>query len=267
VAATSSATNADRAQRSPLDAEPSLADAGASVVQERPPVRRITQWNADRSASGSARIAAAERARLGTVQELFGQAGLGFPPAALLFRAFKQDMRLEVWAQSKPTDPWVHVTTYEICYGSGGLGPKRKQGDRQVPEGFYTINYFNPATPYHLGMQVSYPNSSDRILGDPHDPGSEIMIHGDCVSVGCLAMSDERSEELWLMATTVVQKVGGKVHVHIFPARDMAALLASGQYPAMREFWENLKEGLDYFNAKRALPRIAVDSHGRYLFK
>ena len=210
---------------------------------------------------------AAQRAREPVVRALFDAAHVPLPPAQLLLRAFKRERRLEVWAQPRLGEPFAHVTTYEICRFSGRLGPKRRQGDGQVPEGFYTLGYLNPSSPYHLAMLVTYPNESDRILGDRRDPGGEIMIHGDCRSAGCLAMSDERIEELWVMATSVIWKIGGKVAVHVFPSRDMKELLASEAMPEHRELWQDLAQGLEYFELRKQLPRIQIDSRGRYQFR
>src|SRR5690606_30694239 len=105
----------------------------------------------------------------------------------------------------------------------------------------------------------SYPNASDRILSDPKQPGGEIMIHGDCVSVGCLAISDERIEELWVMARSAPLPI----EVHVFPARDPSALEAG---EALRAFWDNLEEGRRLFDRDRRLPAVRVDASGRYLF-
>ena len=134
-----------------------------------------------------------------------------------------------------------------------------------MPEGFYTLSDKNPATNYYLAMLVSYPNLSDRILGDKRDPGGEIMIHGGCGSVGCLAMSDDRIQEIWV-ATTALRSAGGVVQVHIYPTRDMAGLLAKAEGDAHRPFWENLQEGFDHFEKHRKIGFIRVDRRGRYLF-
>ncbi|MBI4699760.1 MAG: hypothetical protein HY744_01115 [Deltaproteobacteria bacterium] len=232
-----------------------------------PPVRRPAVWRADSSKPGPERVAEARAAKLGVVQALFAASGVAFPPAQMLLRGFKRDRRLELWAASGRAGALRHVTTYEICYASGDLGPKRREGDAQVPEGFYVLDLYNPSSRFHLSMQVSYPNESDRILGDRSRLGGEIMIHGNCVSIGCLAMSDERIQELWV-ATTALRDAGGKVHVHIFPARDIDGLLGSGGYggPEHHDFWRNLKDGKDRFERTRTLPRVRVDPGGRYLF-
>lgn len=227
-------------------------------------MRPFTTWVAG-DTKPAEREARAIEARSSVVKGLFDAAGVAFPPKALLFRAFKRDRELEVWAASKKDAPLTHVTTYGICRISGELGPKRAEGDYQVPEGFYTIHYLWPISNYHLEMKVGYPNASDRILGS-RSPGGDIMIHGSCASIGCLSMSDERIEELWVMASPVT-KAGAKVHVHIFPARDLAGLLADKELSKNAPFWGNLKEGLDAFESAHKLPAVGVDWRGRYTFK
>ncbi|MEM9694822.1 MAG: L,D-transpeptidase family protein, partial [Myxococcota bacterium] len=168
---------------------------------------------------------------------------------------------LEVWARGF-RQRFVPVARYGICYASGELGPKRKQGDLQVPEGFYTLPWFDPASRYHLAMLVSYPSRSDKVWGDRVDPGDGIMIHGSCVSVGCISMSDARIEELWTMARASPKPI----RVHMFPARDMGALLDDPKWSRHHAFWRNLDEGKRYFETHRRLPRVRVDNHGRYRF-
>ena len=200
------------------------------------------------------------------VKKLFADAGVEYPPRQLLLRVFKNENILEVWAASSRHESLSHVATYEICSQSGDLGPKRREGDGQVPEGFYHLDYYNSQSSYYLSMRVNYPNGSDRILSDQKSPGSDIMIHGNCVSIGCLAMSDERIQELWVM-THSLRKGSGEVYVHIFPSSDFAALLADEGLLQHHAFWRNLKEGHDYFEQDRRLPKVSVESTGLYLFQ
>ena len=123
------------------------------------------------------------------MQELFDDAKVPFPPRQLLLRGFKKEKELEVWAAAKKSGPLTHIATYEICFMSGHEGPKRKQGDLQVPEGFYVVDVFNKGSDFFLSLGLNYPNDYDRRL---KRTGSAIMIHGACVSIGCLAMTDER---------------------------------------------------------------------------
>jgi murein L,D-transpeptidase YafK len=241
-----------------------LLAACSSVRGEEPPDLRVpTPYAADRRLGSAARIALSAK-RLPAVKELYATAGVKWPPSDLLLRIYKAEGQLEAWAGNGGA--LRRVATYGICYASGGLGPKRREGDLQVPEGFYTLDLYNPASDYHLAMRVSYPNRSDRILGDPKHPGSAIMIHGDCVSIGCVAMSDERIEEIWQMATAVRDQ-GKTVQVHMLPARDLDALIASGKSPEYAAFWRNLAEGDAIFRREARAPVVSVAPDGRYTFR
>jgi hypothetical protein len=258
------APSTSAAPASPPSAAPAPSPSAAPVAppDDEPGLRRPSRWIST-TEPPLARIAEADAAKREVVKKLFADAKVAFPPAQMLLRAFKQEKRLEMWAASSAGAPLSRVATYGICHMSGNLGPKRRQGDQQVPEGFYILDAYNPASDWYLAMQVSYPNLSDRILGDRRDPGNQIMIHGRCASVGCLAMSDDRVQEIWI-ATTALRWAGGVVHVHIFPARDMVALLASPDYAEQRAFWENLREGLDRFERTHLLFTPRVDADGSY---
>jgi L,D-transpeptidase catalytic domain len=248
-------------------AAPSASATGTSAVS-RGRTRAATNWLADRSWSAAERVDGAKRRRLGVVKQLFADAGVAFPPRQLLLRAFKLEDELEVWAASSEEGPLVNVASYAICAASGALGPKRKEGDRQVPEGYYRVSFFHDHSRFHLAMRVSYPNASDRVLSDPNQPGGDIMIHGRCRSIGCLAMSDERIEELWLIARAFVEaKAAASVAVQILPTRKMAELIADEDWsPNERAFWRNLQEGYDLFEQTRRPPTVTVDGGGRYRF-
>ena len=156
-----------------------------------------------------------------------------------------------MWAASEAGGQMRHVTSYTVCAASGELGPKRREGDRQVPEGFYTIQYLWPNSAFYLSMKVGYPNHSDRILGDKRMPGSDIMIHGGCASIGCLAMSDERIEELWVMGLAANER--SRIAVHLFPTRDPAALAEHPDYGKHRDFWDNIYQGHELFEADNTM--------------
>jgi len=241
--------------------------AAASPGGERtPPLIPYTDEDRPSSLSGGARDEQAFARKEAVVRRLFADAGVDFPPAQLLLRAFKEERQLEVWASGARSGPLTHVATYEVCYSSGGMGPKRRQGDMQVPEGFYHLDYFNRNSNFHLSFRVAYPNESDRILGVRGNLGGDIMIHGSCVSIGCLAMSDERIEELWVM-TRSLDRLKRRVFVHIFPTRDLAGLLEKEPDHRHAAFWRNLLEGLAWFDGKKTLPKITVDRAGVYHFR
>ncbi|WP_224366039.1 L,D-transpeptidase family protein [Hyalangium versicolor] len=209
------------------------------------------------------RVAAARQNRTHALSELFASAGLQYPPGELYLRAFKQERELEVWAGARG-QPLVKVKTYPFCAASGELGPKRQQGDLQVPEGFYTIDLFNPWSDFHLSMRVSYPNESDRILGG-RPLGGAIMVHGDCVSIGCIAIQDDPIEELYVLTLDSRAKMGREVPIHIFPRRldaEGMAALEKLPYatPSLVAFWRGLEPGWRLFEESHRPPRVSVDA-------
>lgn len=237
------------------------------AVAGEPPIIGFTEEDLPDSMSGRARHDRAFREKDSVVKMLFEEAGVSFPPRQLMLRGFKAERHLEVWAASGRSGPLTHVATYEVCYASGDAGPKRRQGDGQVPEGFYHLDYYNRHSNFHLSFRVNYPNASDRVLGYRPNLGSAIMIHGDCVSIGCLAMSDERIQELWVM-TKSMDELKRRVYVHLFPTRDLAGMIEQETGSKHLEFWKNIKEGMDLFEATKKLPRVRVEKKtGRYLFK
>lgn len=126
---------------------------------------------------------------------------ISWPPRRIYLLAFKQERLLELWAANSRSAAYRRLAIYPICAASGTIGPKRRQGDRQVPEGFYELDVLNPNSLFHLSLRVSYPNSEDRAHQlDPQVPlGGDIYVHGNCVSIGCLAMTDPVIEPLFCM--------------------------------------------------------------------
>jgi murein L,D-transpeptidase YafK len=231
---------------------------------ELPALRPFTAVGADYGLPGLTRARVADETKREIVKALFSDAGVSFPPAKLLLRGYKSERELEVWASGAPDEPLAHITTYSICAASGELGPKRREGDMQVPEGFYRIQYLWPKSAFYLAMRVGYPNVSDKILGDPRMPGSDIMIHGGCASIGCLAMSDERIQELYVMGAAIQGRA--PIHVHLFPTRDRAALRSHPSFSEHAEFWSNLYDGHAMFEASHRIPNVRVHWNGSYRF-
>ncbi len=151
---------------------------------------------------------------------------------------------------------------------SGVLGPKRKEGDLQVPEGFYYINDFNPHSKYHLSLGLSYPNEADRINSPHKKLGGQIYIHGDCVSTGCIAIGDKNIEELYQLCEKSVQPIP----VHIFPINfnnkdsKIKLLNLMSVDTSLFLFEYNLKEGFNYFENTKKVPVVQVDNMGYYRF-
>jgi murein L,D-transpeptidase YafK len=186
----------------------------------------------------------------------------------LYIRVFKADKKLEVWAKNKADSAFQLFKVYDICQSSGTLGPKRKDGDKQVPEGFYHISDFNPASRFHLSLGINYPNKADLILGD-EKPGNEIYIHGDCVTIGCMPLTDEIIKELYVLCVEAKTAGQTNIPVHIFPSKliakaDMAAVMPA-VYKGHLPFWVSLKPAYDYFEKHKKLPAISIDSEGNYV--
>jgi murein L,D-transpeptidase YafK len=206
-----------------------------------------------------------------TLIKQFEAKKLVWPPAAMYVRSFKFDRQLEVWVKGKLNEPYKLFKTYKVCMQSGTMGPKRMEGDYQVPEGFYYINEFNPNSNYHLSLGLNYPNASDRVLSDSIRPGGEIYIHGNCVSTGCLPISDIPMEEVYILATHAKEQGQDFIPVHIYPVK--YAVKKSFEYLAettknnqpLQKFAVKLKEAYDYFEEKKQLPIIMVSKNGSYV--
>jgi murein L,D-transpeptidase YafK len=184
-------------------------------------------------------------------------------------RAFKQERILEVWGANTDKGPYSLLASYPIAAISGDVGPKRREGDMQVPEGFYYINRFNPNSQFHLSLGLNYPNSSDRKLGDRRNPGRDIFIHGNEVSAGCLAMTDPVIEVIYHMAEHARDAGQRAIPVSIFPCRMTAEKTAKlytsySSHPDLIAFWSTLQPGYDYFEQTHFWPRPHVDKAGYY---
>lgn len=216
------------------------------------------------------RVKAAITEKESSIKTLFQKKKIAYPPARIFLRAFKREQSLELWVSRTTSGEFELLKEYPFCSSSGTLGPKRRQGDGQIPEGFYHIDRFNPMSNFHLSLGVNYPNQSDRILGGSENLGGDIFIHGNCVTIGCIPITDELIKELYLIAVEVKSAGQSNIPVHIFPAKmdskGMAQLEREFASNAeMRQFWMNLKEGYDYFESKRRLPAITINRRGRYV--
>lgn len=210
-------------------------------------------------------------AREDSLQKEFEAKGLDWPVKYMFIRSFKYDGQLEVWVKAHENDKYKLFKTYKVCLLSGAMGPKRMQGDFQVPEGFYYITEFNPRSAYHLALGLNYPNASDKILSDSSRPGDGIYIHGSCVSVGCIPVTDSDIEEIYLIASSA--KLSGQdfIPVHIFPVRYNRK--KSFEYfdnytknkNSLARFELQLKEAYDKFEATKEVPIVMVDRKGDYV--
>jgi len=183
---------------------------------------------------------------------------LGSP---VFMRIFKDPAVLEVWVQLERD--YQLFRAYPICAFSGTPGPKLKEGDRQAPEGFYSVasEQMNPNSSYHLSFNLGFPNEYDRAKGRT---GSFLMVHGDCRSVGCYAMGDEAIEEIWTIAVAALKGGQSTFAVHCFPFPLTEENLERHADHDWIEFWRELKPGFDFFEKQRVPPAIFVRD-GRYV--
>jgi len=180
-------------------------------------------------------------------------------------RIFKKSKELEVWVRPRGSKVYKLLKIYNICYYSGKLGPKLKEGDGQAPEGFYKVykGSLNPHSSYHLSFNLGFPNAYDKAH---HRTGSYLMVHGNCVSIGCYAMGDKNIEQIYKLVKSALYKQNYGVHVDIFPFRMSRLNMAKVQSNKWFKFWKNLKEGYDYFEKYKIPPKVRVKNK-RYSIK
>lgn len=215
------------------------------------------------------RVRAAYKAKEKTVDSFLEEKGLSLQSLKIYIRIFKTEGKLEIWGADKDSRQYQLVKTYPICSWSGKVGPKRREGDGQVPEGFYHIDRFNPVSRFHLSLGINYPNASDKILSDKEKPGGDIFIHGECVSIGCLAMTNEPIREIYIIAVEAKNNGQSRIPVSIFPSQ-----MDDLRYKALREGYksdpgyigllDDLYAAYDFFEKRRILPMITFLPDGRH---
>ncbi len=205
-----------------------------------------------------------------SLQKMFAKQGVNYPCKDIYLRTFKSQNEMELWARNDANSEYKLIKTYRICALSGILGPKRTEGDRQVPEGYYFIEDFNPKSDFYLAMLLNYPNYSDMVCGDKQNPGGDIYIHGGCVTIGCMPMTDDVIQELYIICLNA--KLSGETYipVHILPVRfNRVGLNFLGREyardTAKQRFWVNLKEGYDYFERYHKLFPVMYTPDGKYV--
>lgn len=178
-------------------------------------------------------------------------------------RIFKEDSELELWMETK--GKWVLFRTFDICSWSGQLGPKLKEGDRQSPEGFYSVSKgaLNPNSKYHLSFNLGFPNRYDRAHGRT---GSFLMVHGNCVSIGCYAMTDQGIDMIYPLVEAALNHGQRRVPVHIFPFRMTDENMQRHAGSVWRDFWADLRPAYAAFNATGQVPVIEVEAR-RYVVR
>jgi murein L,D-transpeptidase YafK len=172
----------------------------------------------------------------------------------ILIRLFKQEAEVEVWKQDR-SGKFAVLKTYPICRWSGDLGPKVREGDRQAPEGFYAISpaQMNPQSAYYLSFNTGYPNAYDKALGHT---GSQLMVHGDCSSRGCYAMTDEQIAEIYSLGRESFFGGQKSFQFQAYPFRMTPINMAKHRNNPNMAFWKMIKEGYDHFEVTRQEPKV-----------
>ena len=218
-----------------------------------------------------ARVKTAVTEKEQSLTENLRKNGLATDNVHILVVAYKAEKQLEIYAKKKNETTYNLIAVYDICASSGELGPKRKQGDGQVPEGFYKIDRFNPASNFYLSLGINYPNQSDRKKSNASNLGGDIFIHGSCVTIGCLPMTDDKIKEIYLYAILARNNGQNNIPVYIFPFRmtDNNFQIYKNQYSknqGLIDFWTNLKSGYDKFVLEKKSLNETVDKSGNYQF-
>lgn len=217
-----------------------------------------------------ARVADAYVAKGPIIEDLLRFNNINAQNFDLFLRVLKDKQKLEAWVKPKEESNYQLLKTYDFCKSSGTLGPKRKSGDLQIPEGCYIVTNFNPQSAFHLSFKINYPNLSDLLFADKDFPGGDIYVHGGCSSTGCLSIGNSNIEELYLLAA--MAKCTGVIQVHIFPCylTDKNYQQLIRHYQANKhllKFWAGLKSIFDTFDSKKQLTEVNITSAGEYLLK
>jgi murein L,D-transpeptidase YafK len=185
------------------------------------------------------------------------------PSSPTLIRTYKKEAELEIW-KMKSNGEYALLKTYPMCRWSGQLGPKKREGDMQVPEGFYTIApwQMNPNSHYYLAFNVGYPNSYDRAYGRT---GGNVMVHGVCSSAGCFSMTDEQVADIYAIARDSFRGGQREIQLQSYPFRMTAENMAKFRLDPNIDFWKQLKNGSDYFEVTKTEPSVIVCGK-RYVF-
>jgi len=207
----------------------STATMAQSFIKDQLRYERVRQAKADKET---------------LLQKEFAACGLSYPPQHIFIRILKHEAELELWV--KENDQYLLLKRYPFCYASGQLGPKRK----------HYIDRFNPASQFYLSLGINYPTNEDKKLAYPNDAGGDIFIHGDCVSIGCVAITDDLIKEVYWLAVLAKSAGQSKIPVHLFPFQfnhSFKWFRFTFQYPQHKVLWESLRPSFEYFEQHKML--------------
>jgi len=218
------------------------------------------------------RVKTAYKEKGNLIEEQLKKSNIPIDDLQILINVYKEEQELEIYAKNTSDESYNKLLTYDICQSSGNLGPKRKRGDYQIPEGFYYIDRFNPTSNFYLSLGLNYPNKSDKIKSKAKDLGGDIFIHGDCVSIGCMPMTNDKIKEIYLYAIQARQNGQNQIPVYIYPFK-MTGDNFKRYVTKYKEdkplvgFWTNLKVGYNKFFKDKTALKVTVSENGDYCFK
>jgi murein L,D-transpeptidase YafK len=215
------------------------------------------------------RVREAYAAKEKTVVKTLAEHSISRDSLRIYLRAFKTEKKIELWAKNTSDSIFALIKEFSICEISGEVGPKRRYRDLQVPEGFYHISDLNPFSKYYLSMQINYPNASDSIRGVKGRLGNFIFIHGECVSSGCLAITNDKIKELFVWCIEAYNSGQKQIDLTIYPARlnDKTYSGLTNRYRKYKDeisLWADLKKSYDLFEMAKVPPTVAFLSDGTH---
>jgi murein L,D-transpeptidase YafK len=217
------------------------------------------------------RVRTAYKEKGSFIEEQLHKSNIRIGDLQILINVYKEEQELEIYAKSKGDKRYKKLSTYKICESSGVLGPKRRKGDYQVPEGFYYVDRFNPASSFYLSLGINYPNKSDRIKSSAKDLGGDIFIHGECVTIGCMPMTNDMIKEIYLYAIQAKHNGQNQIPVYIYPFKMTEEnfrkyTMKYKDNKPLISFWTNLKSGYDKFFKDQTALKVTVLENGDYCF-
>ena len=207
--------------------------------------------------------------KLEQITENLGSLNLKITDFEVMLKAYKYEEMLTVYVRKKMTDEWFLYQSFPFCVSSGTLGPKVREWDGQIPEGYYHINDFNPYSSFLLSLGVSYPNAADKLKRPDPSKGNGIYIHGGCATIGCIPITDEPIKEVYILAALAKNNGQLQIPVHLFPFNysEIKMNFASAQFPEHALFWKNLFEIEMNFDSTHVQPSTGIDKAGNYYLK
>jgi murein L,D-transpeptidase YafK len=200
------------------------------------------------------------------LKQFLKAAGIG-DEFSMLINAYKTEGKLEVWLKNRRDKTYSLFRTYDFCAHSGTIGPKLFEGDGQTPEGFYHISAFNPMSNFYLSLGINFPNSVDYArTGKDRSPGSDIYIHGNCVTVGCIPLTDEKIKEVYILAVEAKNAGQVKITVNIYPFNLSDGNLKNytAQFPKQGPFWKTLQPIYSFFEKNKMNVQVS-EFKGKYI--